>query len=62
MNSKKPKGLLMKIVLFINYYFTKKLVCVSLRHKDLKHFPAGKCWSPGRLLKIQFDRPHDVPI
>ena len=61
MNSKKPKGLLMKIVLFINYYFTKKLVCVSLCHKDLKHFPAGKYWSPGRPEDVPVQRPQDVP-
>ena len=29
-------GLLMKLVLFISYYFSKKLTCVSLCHKHLK--------------------------
>ena len=28
MTSKKPEGLLMKIVMFISYYFSKKLTCV----------------------------------
>ena len=38
MTLKKLEGLLMKIVLFINYYFSKKLACVSLGHKDLKNY------------------------
>ena len=38
MISKKLGGLLMKLVLFISYYFSKKLTWVSLCHKDLgKH-------------------------
>ena len=40
MTSKNFGGLLMKLVLLISYYFSKKLTCVSLCHKDLqKKFP-----------------------
>ena len=54
-----PKTVLSSLAL--RYYpqnYSKLFIESSPRHM----YPAGKSWSPGRPLKILFDRPGDVPI
>ena len=50
------------IHLFVYLFTYLKLHKFDTKKLQANNFPAGKYWSPGRPLKILFERPGDIPI